>query len=309
MPRDRPHERLPLGAMVLWFCTTLGLGSCAPLESRFYGPEARHYPAPEGVEEWMLESEDGGHLQTWFVPAPSLREGRVERAPLVLFCPGSRTQIDELAPMLRPTMGRADVSLLLLNYRGYGRSTPLGSTTRRSTLRDVRLAFERAQAREDVDPNHMALMGYSLGGVPALALAAENPEVSSIVVGGTYASTSDVLADMGRGSWAWLIGASLDPEDSAAELADRAVLLFHGEEDRDVPPYHAMKLGAAMLRAGARLEFVLVPDAGHFDVLTPGSALDDQLVDFLGRTLHGESTGASAEGHTGPEGGRRDATP
>lgn len=285
-----------LGRLLALAISMLGLGSCSSLESRFYGPVSRDYPTPEGVEETMLEAPNGGRLQTWFIPSPSLRMGIVERAPVVVFCPGSRTQIDELTPLLGPTMERADVSLLLLNYRGYGRSTPSGSVTRRATLEDARLAFLHGQARNDVDPNHMALMGYSLGAVPALALAGEQPGVASIVVGGVYARTSDVLGDMGHRGLSWLIGDTLDPEGSAAGLSGRSVLLFHGEQDNDVPLYHAMELGAALLRAQVDLEFVTVPDAGHFDVLSPGSALDDELVNFLRATLHGPADPGITEG-------------
>jgi dipeptidyl aminopeptidase/acylaminoacyl peptidase len=160
--------------------------------------------------------------------------------------------------------------------------------TRRTTLADAEAAYASAVERPDVDADRVALMGYSLGGVPALALAAHHPEVAAVAVGGVYARSSDALDDAGIGGWAWLIGSTLDPADSAEGLQGRPVLLFHGEEDRDVPPYHALELGAALLHAGAELELRLLPRATHYDVLSPGSQLHEHFVRFFRRTLHGE---------------------
>lgn len=261
---------------------------CSSLESRFYQPQAIEYAVPPGVEERMVTAEDGTRLQTWFLPSPSLRDGLVDRAPLVVICPGSRTQIDELTPLLRPIAMQADVSLLLLNYRGYGRSEAKTSVTRRTTLIDARAVLDHAFQRADVDPRRIALMGYSLGSVPALALAAQSTEVPAVVIGGVYGRASDVLADSGYGSLTWLIGSNHDPVDSASGMTGRPVFLFHGEEDRDVPPYHALELGAALLRSGADLELHLVANRNHYDVLAPESSLNEDLIAFLRKTLHGK---------------------
>lgn len=269
--------------------TVAGLAACSSLEARFYQPDARDYSAPAGVEEHFATAQDGASLQTWFLAAPSLRNGRIERAPLLVFSPGSRTQIDELLPMLQPIAERADVSLMLFNYRSYGRSTGNTSVSRRSTLLDLRAAYALAMSRPDVDPTRTVLMGYSLGAVPTLALASTNSDVAAVVVGGVYARTGDLLDDEGYGLLTWLIGSHLDPEDSAEGLSGRPVFLFHGEEDADVPPYHALELGSALLRAGARLELHLVPDANHRNVLTPESELAGDLVQFLREVLHAES--------------------
>ncbi len=236
--------------------------SCSSFEHRFYQPQNRDYSPPAGVEERYVTASDGTRLQTWLVPAPSLRQGLVERAPLVLFCHGSSTQIDELTPILRPLMERADVSLLMVSYRGYGRSDSVSGVTRRATLKDVQAAYASTAEIPGVDPDRIAVMGYSLGAVPALALAAQIPEIAAVAVGGVYVSAS------------------------ADGLSNRQVLLFHGEADTSVPPYHALELGADLLRAGAQLELQLIPQASHYTVLNPGSPLEDHLVAFLIRTLH-----------------------
>lgn len=272
-----------VGWVGLWcVLTACTLGGCG-LESAYYHPDSRSFDTPAGVEDLRLSTADGVGLHAWFVPAPRLESGASARAPVVIVCPGSRTQIDELAPLVRPLGAKADASLLLLSYRGYGRSDPVARVTREGTVRDALAAVDAALRRPDVDPEKIAVLGYSIGGIPALAVAAERPEIRCVVVGGTYATARLALEDHEQ-AWAHLlIGDDHDPQASAARLGPRPLMVFHGRLDGVIPPYHALLIAAAAMRQGTPVSLRIADNAGHRTILEDDPGLLDAIATFLGR--------------------------
>ena len=274
------------------FLSLVGPLSGCSLESRYYFPGCCEIPTPAGFQDVRIKARDGTMLDSWFLPAPSLAEGRVQRAPVIIFCHGNRSTIDYAGPGLAPLGRKADVSFLFFSYRGYGQSDPCGSVTRRSTVVDALAALDAALARPDVDPSRVAMMGYSIGGVPALAVAAERPEVRAVIVGGTYSHAKLALQDRGR-SFAYLfIGDDYDPAGSAARLGSRPLFLFHGLADTDVEPYHALIVGAAAMRAGTPVTLDLIEGADHNGILAGAPHLYDDIAKFLRTSFAPGSPGA-----------------
>ena len=72
-----------------------------------------------GAELWKREV-SGAEVEAWFL----LGEGRSPESPgpALMFFHGNAESIDEWPVWLRPFQERG-VSLLLMEYRGYGRST------------------------------------------------------------------------------------------------------------------------------------------------------------------------------------------
>jgi len=260
------------------------LGGCS-LESSYYFPECCDIAPPEGYQDLCIKTSDGAALDAWFLPAPSLAEGRVKRAPVVIFCHGNRRTIDYAGPGLAPLGQKADVSFLFFSYRGYGRSDPCSGVTRRSTVVDARAALDAALARPDVDPSGIVMMGYSIGGVPALAVAAERPEVRAVIIGGTYSRAKLILQDRDRSLAYLFLGDDYDPAASAAHLGSRPLFLFHGLADTDIEPYHALTIGAAAMRAGTPVTLELIEGADHNGVLAGRPGLYDEIAGFIRTSL------------------------
>lgn len=281
-PQTRAREfrslcRLLRCMLMLALC---GLSACS-LESRFYRPKSGEFATPAGCRDIVIPIERDQALHGWFIPGPMSGEHAAADQPLIIFCHGSATTIDELEPRLRPIAEAAEASLLLFSYRGYGRSSALRNITRASTVSDTRAALSYARTLRGIDTERIVLFGYSLGAVPALAVAAEDPGVAGVIIGGAYSTARDALDDLGRG-WAYpLIGSAFDPSRSAASLGSRPFYVFHGAADSSCPVYHAYANAASATRAGVPTTLRVVEHAGHFDILESEPALIEEIAAFV----------------------------
>lgn len=278
------RSSLPLAPLItlLMLVAACTLSGCA-LESRFYKPSVSEPVLPQGAEDVQLPGPRGSTLHAWFLPAPSRASGAAARRPAIVFCHGNQATIDYFAPRLESLRRDADVSLVLFSYRGYGRSSPLDTVTRATTVADAKAALEGVFQRSDVDPSQIYVMGYSLGGVAALAAAAEDPRVRGVIVGGTYARAADALKDSGYGWARALIGGAFDPADSIARLGPRPVFIFHGEQDTTPRTYHAYELAAEASRHGVPVEIFIVPNAGHYTAADEQSGTLKVIASFLNK--------------------------
>lgn len=293
------------------------LSGCS-IESRFYRASLKSFATPEGVQDMSIPV-SGGTVHAWFVPGPMLARqaatahpacgehldnsdsastGAIRaddlhpeplRRPALLFCHGALFTIDRLLPHLSPIAERAGVALMMVSYRGFGRSSPLERITRRTTADDAIAAFDALAARPDVDPARIVVMGYSLGGPPAAAVARARP-VAGLVIGGTYSRAADALDDLGLSRYAWLIGNDLDPAPTVAQLGQKRpvppLLVVHAEDDESTRSYHAFAIAASAARAGVPVSVRIIPGAGHREVFLE-SSLRDAVAEFTSRVVAG----------------------
>jgi hypothetical protein len=153
-----------------------------------------------------------------------------------------------------PAFAAKGFSLVVWDYRGYGRST--GASTFRRMLQDGARVLGEVRSWA---PRHLVVMGRSLGSRVAWALGSQ---VDAVIIDSGY---TDVDAFVGR--------RGLDP--AALHLADRAlvdplpdirsvrcpVLLLHGDEDRAIAVTEAEAAHAA-----CSSELVVLAGRGHDDL-------------------------------------------
>ena len=135
-------------------------------------------------------------------------------------------------------------------------------------------------ARPEVDPRRVAVIGYSLGGWVATALAANAPGLAACVVVSPLVDPSNapLPQDLADESAATLQGttasrlahewANLPPADTfARDLAQTPCLLVTADEDELFPPSHYRDFAARI----PGLEWVRFPRTGHgFGNARPG---------------------------------------
>lgn len=127
------------------------------------------------TEVFEVEQPDGQATEAWFTPAaPPEDEVGESRwaAPLVVYCHGNAELIDFQDDVIA-AYAQMGVAVLLVEYRGYGRSGGLPSQTviREDTLK----ALERVTARADVDAERVFYHGRSVGAAVAADLASVRP--------------------------------------------------------------------------------------------------------------------------------------
>ena len=156
-----------------------------------------------------------------------------------------------------------------------------------------------------LDLSRVALVGHSAGGHLALWAGARqrlpegapgiHPQVRPtylVSLAGVVDLEEADRTDLGGGAVASFLGPSRDrsaiyPEASPRALVPLGVpqLLVHGADDRIVPITQSERYATAARTAGDEVELLLIPGAGHFDLIDPSSpawtATAARLIDRL----------------------------
>lgn len=222
-------------------------------ESMMFHPRAA--PAslqpPPGwrLEEVLHTAADGTRLAGVLALPP------VERAPLVMYFGGNAEEVTEYAPAVATDYGNRAV--LLVNYRGYGRSA--GRPGETAMVADALELFDWAARHPAIDARRIALHGVSLGSGVAVQLAAARP-ARCVVLTSPFTSATDIAREI----YSWLPVALLmrHPFDSASVAPSVKVpaLILVGEDDTIVPPRLSDRLAALW---GGKVERVGFPGFGH----------------------------------------------
>jgi carboxymethylenebutenolidase len=119
-------------------------------------------------------------------------------------------------------------------------------------MRTISDGITFATRQPEVDPNRVAVLGFSLGAYLALAVATRDPRVKAVV---------DFFGGM--------------PQELARDLKPLPpVLILHGQQDDVVPVSEAQQLQRLFQANGTPFEMKLYANAGHgfsgFDLLDAG---------------------------------------
>lgn len=216
------------------------------------------------------------------------------RVPAVVTITGSGAQErDEAIPgvegyrlfrQVADTLARRGIAVLRLDDRGVGASGGDHATaTSRDFANDVRAAVAWLRARDDIDPERIALVGHSEGGLIAPLVAADDPRLAAIaLLAGPAYSGRRIIAFQQQSAIAQIdssgsaaareamFRAAQQQLDSTATVnpwireflqydplptAKRVrtpVLVLHGETDQQVTPEQADTLAAAFRAGGNR---------------------------------------------------------
>lgn len=248
-------------------CTAVGmvgyLGVCGVmmwLEEAFIFFPSRF---PEGdwqpglpVEDAWFKAADGVGLHGWFLEHPSPRW-------VILYCHGNAGNITHRADILADIHHHLEASVLVWDYRGYGRSE--GRPTERGILLDAEAARHWLAQRTGWPADQLVLWGHSLGGAVAVHLAAFGG-ASALVLEGTFPSLPDVAAH--HYPWLpvrWLMRSRLDAKNLIAQYRG-PLFQSHGQADTIVP----IQLGRQLFeQANPPKQFLEIPGADHNDPLEP----------------------------------------
>jgi len=204
-------------------------------------------------------------------------------APTVLFLHGARRNLYGSQHRIERLAGLG-LNVLAIDYRGFGRSTPL-LPSEETALQDARAAFDELRRRQP-DPKRRFVYGYSLGGALAIALAAERDGIAGVVVESSFTSIADVVRNS---KWGWLpfVGAAVTQEfDSRTRIGrvSEPLLLVHGTADGVIP--HTMSddlLAAATAVPAGHKRLVKVEGANHRGApFADRAAFDGAMREFIG---------------------------
>jgi len=215
-----------------------------------------------GVHLVTVEVEPGLALGGRLYPAGA-------KAPAILYFHGNgeiAADYDGLAPLYT----RMGITLLVMDYRGYGKSD--GTPTARHLLGDAVTAFDAMGHLFEhfrLSPVGRYVMGRSLGSTAAVEVALHAGQgLAGLIVESGFADTFALLARLGM----HIQGADEGRDgfgnlDKMSRLTART-LIIHGQADVLIP---ASDGGELYRRCAAPdKQLVLIPGAGHNDLMIVG---------------------------------------
>jgi fermentation-respiration switch protein FrsA (DUF1100 family) len=228
---------------------TIGLDEALAFRPLKY-PLGPWQPRGLGQQDCWFNSSDGERLNGWFFPHPHPRAA-------VLYLHGNGGNLSYHGPLMAWLRDRLEVSILIFDYRGFGRSS--GVPTFAGLLLDARAARAELAKRAEVDPADLVLWGRSLGGTVAVELAARQG-ARGLIVESTFGSYREVAAVHYP---ATVVQAVLPERLAPLELIGHyrgPLLVAHGTADKVIP----YRMGRALFeRANEPKQFFRNSGAGH----------------------------------------------
>jgi fermentation-respiration switch protein FrsA (DUF1100 family) len=234
-------------------------------------PTLEGTPAAFGLafEDVDVTTADGVEIHGWLVPGP--------RPATLLYCHGNAGNISHRLPKIEALHDRLGLSILIFDYRGYGRSK--GVPGEEGTYSDAR-AMRAWIAGRSSGP--VVYLGASLGAAVATALAAEEPP-AALVLEAPFVSVQAMASATVPGA-GWLFRTRYDTL-GAVRRVRAPLLVLHGDADEVVP----FRQGRAVFEAAAEPKvFAAIPGARHNDAhAVGGDAYWEAWSTFLAANVEG----------------------
>lgn len=209
-----------------------------------------HTQAELGAQDVWLRTSDDVRLHAWWVEAPG-------SALATLYLHGNGGNLAHRPGHLQE-IAAAGSSVLILDYRGYGKSA--GHPTERGLYRDADAGYAHLIGM-GYQPARIVVHGESLGSAVATDLAARHP-CAGLVLESPFTSLSD-MAGMVVPLLGPLFARGFHTRRKIAGV-HAPVLVIHGDRDRTVP--YAM--GRAVFQAAHEPKFFwTVEGATHDDIV------------------------------------------
>lgn len=209
-----------------------------------------------GAQDVWLESGDGRHLHAWFIEVPGSRV-------VTLYLHGNGGNV-ACRPGHLKEIAAAGSSVLIVDYRGYGRSP--GWPTERGLYQDAESAYEYLTS-QGYSPAQIVLHGESLGSAVAVELATRR-SCAGLILECPFTSA----AAMAGITVPWLGPLFVRGFNSLRKIVEVHVplLVIHGDDDPVVP--HAM--GRELFGAANEPKmFWSIPGARHKTIVQTAGPL------------------------------------
>lgn len=278
---------------ILFFVLVLfTFSGCA--NSLFYHPNDKVYLTPEDAaleyENVYFKSLDGTKLHGWFIPAKGESWGTV------VHFHGNAGNITANLKMVS-FFSYHGLNLFMFDYRGYGESE--GSPERKGVYEDSLSSVRYVLSRDDVSKKPVFLLGQSLGGANAIAVASLNkePRIRALVIDSSFYSyrsiVRDKIGEIPIISWfkmplSYIMATdSFHSGDLIGTIAPTPVMIIHGTADRVVPYHHGAQL---FERAREPKTLVRVDGGDHISALEPQNReYRERVLEFFRQSVKGLS--------------------
>ncbi len=270
--------------LLLWVGVVAALGYGAVCIFLFF-QQSRLIFFPSAIVETTPESFNLRYEEVW-LPVP-VASGKVERihgwwiganqsdAKVILYLHGNGINIGANVTHAN-RFHQLGFSVLLIDYRGYGRSEG-GFPNEHRVYQDAATAWNYLVHQRQISPNKIFIFGHSLGGAIAIDLALQHPDAGGLIVESSFTSIRQVIAYRNIFSMFPVDLILTQRFESMKKVPNLKVpvLFIHGTADVTVPAFMSQDMYAA---APEPKKLLLVPGAGHNDVAEIAQSLYLQTV-------------------------------
>jgi len=157
----------------------------------FY-PSKEVYSSPQndGInhKEVFIKTKDGETLHGYFLPSP---HGQTKKT--IIYLHGNAENVSTWYEAPVEIQKHVPVNALIVDYRGYGKST--GSPSIEGVVTDAQAMYEYLLLKEGFKGEDISIYGRSIGGAIGLELASR-VKVKSIVVQSSFTSLVDIAKEL-----------------------------------------------------------------------------------------------------------------
>lgn len=220
------------------------------------------------VEDCHFYTDDRVRLHAWFVPV------RGAHATL-LYCHGPSGNITHRIDHVR-RLAQMGLSVLIFDYRGYGRS--LGKPSELGLYRDAGAAYQFLINTGRADAQQLLIYGRSLGAAVAVHLAARR-KCAGLILESAFTTIQNAV----REQWPWLpVRWLVRSRFDAASLIPKLrspLLVLHEKKDRKI----AFKLGYRLFELAEEPKFFhgLESVASRDGLMGDMQSYFDQIHEFI----------------------------
>lgn len=206
-------------------------------------------------QEVTIPSTEDVTLYGWYCPV-------TRPVAVIMYLHGNAGNITHRASLLRHLQQRLNVSVLIFDYRGYGKSTALPDAypTAKGAIADAEAARARLSQLASVAQNQIVIMGRSLGGAIGVQLAAKSP-CRGLIIESSFSSLR-ATAQFHTPKLAFLVPNDKLNSVKAVKRHAGPLLLSHGDRDRVIPYDFGVELFEA---ANQPKTFVRISGGRHND--------------------------------------------
>jgi fermentation-respiration switch protein FrsA (DUF1100 family) len=201
-------------------------------------------------QDVYIDTADGVTLHGWFIVGRS--------SQVLLFFHGNAGNISHRLDSIRQFQD-LDLSVLIIDYRGYGQSG--GKTTETGIYHDADATWRYLTKDRGISASDIVIFGRSLGASVASWLAAQHQPMA-LIVESSFTSVPDIAQEL----YPWLPARWLSRFSHATRDYVRdvrcPVLVTHSRDDEIIPFHH----GEAIFAAANEPRSLLVLHGSHNDV-------------------------------------------
>ncbi|KAB8336689.1 hypothetical protein FH972_021000 [Carpinus fangiana] len=238
-----------LSGLLYWKQNELIYPRNIPSGARTEVPRPADFPEYDNMhdaEEHFIPTPDGEVLHGYLLkPGNKSAYGRNNDSITILMFHGNAGNIGHRLPVAGVMDINVRCNILMLEYRGYGKST--GTPDEKGLNIDAQAGLDFIRNRQDLHKTKIIVYGQSLGGAVAIQLVARNlgaGDINGMILENTFLSMRKLIPSaLPPAKYLASLCHQLWPSDETLPAIDNIPILFlSGEQDEIVPPSHMVRL-------------------------------------------------------------------